>query len=44
MRKGEGRMYINPFWAGVLLTLLVIFGTFIVLSVIKYRKSKRGGK
>ena len=28
-------MYINPFWAGVLTTILTEFGTLVLLALIK---------
>lgn len=44
MRKGGSRMYIHPFLAGVLFTLFVIIVTFIVVSMIKSKKMKNGGR
>lgn len=32
-------MYINPFWAGVLVTILTEFGTLVVLALIKGGKN-----
>ena len=33
-------MYVNPFWAGVLVTLVAVMVTFVVASIIYGRRKK----
>ena len=46
-QKGDGYMYINPFWAGVIATItfeLLMFVFYVIYTAIKSPKDKKNQK